>query len=122
MVSRLICDPLRCLAGINQSHGRDPEGAHASVMSPIVLIVHGVRDVDQADELFRLIKRLKRGTFEYLKRISTVVITDSKLLRHVADRNPDILAYTHSSYISDAGSVIYSGKQYSSLLLEEVRI
>ncbi|KAJ7797615.1 kinase-like domain-containing protein, partial [Mycena leptocephala] len=125
IVSRLIYDPLRAaldrLARKNATHGRDPEGAQASVMSPIVLIVHGVRDVDQADELFGLIKKLKRGTSntEYFKHISIVVITGSKLLRHVSDGGADILNYTYTSYISDAGSVVYSGKQYSSLLLEE---
>jgi hypothetical protein len=91
-------------------------------MAPIVLIVHGVRDVDQADELFTLIKNLKRGTSEYFKHISIVVITGPKLFRELADRNVDITTYTYTSYISDAGSVAYSGKQYSSLLLEKVSL
>jgi hypothetical protein len=96
-------------------------------MSPVVLIVHGVRDVDQAKELFGLIKELKgdidySSNTEYRKYISIVVITGSELLRHVSDRNEDISTYTYTSYISDAGSVVYSGKRYSSLLLKRVSL
>ncbi|KAJ7858294.1 hypothetical protein B0H13DRAFT_2076187 [Mycena leptocephala] len=127
MVRMLICWPIESaykrLARENTTHGRDPEGAQASVMSPVVLIVHGVRDVDQAKELFGLIKELKgdidySSNTEYRKYISIVVITGSELLRHVSDRNEDISTYTYTSYISDAGSVVYSGKRYSSLLLK----
>ncbi|KAF7328844.1 Kinase-like protein [Mycena venus] len=107
------------------SHHRDLERAQLSVMAPIVLIIHGVRNAEQADELYRLIEMLKRGhedpykSKEYYKHIAIVVISSPELFRHLSYHNTAILTYTYTLYMSDSGAIIYSGNHYPSQRLEE---
>ncbi|KAJ6449560.1 hypothetical protein C8R45DRAFT_1114611 [Mycena sanguinolenta] len=73
----------------------------------ITLIVHGVHKVEQADELYETIERLKN----FYPWIGVVVITEPQLLlrlshSHVIMENLWTLYVAHGS----AGSIIYSGR------------
>ncbi|KAF7341636.1 hypothetical protein MSAN_02061300 [Mycena sanguinolenta] len=117
-IETLICAPLRklheVLAQEMLHYGGDEESAGwSSINPPIVLIVHGVQNTAQVSEAYRLIQRLEKGLDEIHQPIGLVIVTNPNLLRHVFDRNETLLEHACTLYVSDAGSIVYSGKDYS---------
>ncbi|KAF8147957.1 hypothetical protein K438DRAFT_457414 [Mycena galopus ATCC 62051] len=77
----------------------------------ITLIVHGVHNVEQADQLYETIERLK----DFHPWIGVVVITEPQLLRHLSHSLVimENLCTLYVAHGSDAGSIIYSGRHPS---------
>ncbi|KAF7361390.1 hypothetical protein MSAN_01171900 [Mycena sanguinolenta] len=126
-VDRMISAPLRLAHHrLNNKVPSHRRWAQLSLM-PIALIIHGVRNAEQAEELYHLIETFKRGHGDpynikmYYKHIAIVVISSPELFRHLSYHHAQILAYTYTLYMSDCGAIIYSGNHYSSQRLEEAR-
>ncbi|KAJ7885332.1 hypothetical protein B0H14DRAFT_3431942 [Mycena olivaceomarginata] len=96
----------KCFAGNGLGSG--------STLSPemprIILAIHGVRNAEQADELYETIEGLEVGLGDYYQAIRIVVITDPQLLRHLSDHAHAIMNHVCTLYVSDVGPVLYSGK------------
>jgi hypothetical protein len=101
VIKRMIFTPME--------HIKKKTAHRRAQMAPVVLIITGVQNIAQADELYRLIEVLNG-----LEVIRIVVITGPNLFRHVSARNEDLLQRAHTLYVSNGpnGPIVYSGKDY----------
>lgn len=87
----------------------------------ITLIVHGIRNVEQAYPLYETIERLRN----FYPWIGVVVITKPQVLHHLSDSSRVVMEHVCTMYVpdcSDAGSIIYSGRYPSPPMFYEVRM
>ncbi|KAF7375784.1 hypothetical protein MSAN_00468100 [Mycena sanguinolenta] len=75
----------------------------------ILLIIHGLRSHEQADEVYKTITALCDGRKQHCDHIRIVVISSLQFWRHVSHKNPPIMEYACSLAVSDDGFVRYSG-------------
>ncbi|KAJ7070451.1 hypothetical protein B0H15DRAFT_895297 [Mycena belliarum] len=76
----------------------------------ITLIIHGIRNNDQGDEVSDTIDKLEVKLKKLYKYVSIVAISSSKILRHVSDDDTVIMDYVCTLFVSESGNIIYSGK------------
>ncbi|KAJ7464055.1 hypothetical protein FB451DRAFT_453740 [Mycena latifolia] len=119
IITKLICNPLKNVyeAFTKESDSSDSdsdsdtaEPADPQAPTRIILIVHGIRNKEQAAEVYDTIDKLEVKLKKNYKHIGIVAISDSKLLRHVSDDDRVIMDYVCMLFVSDAGSIVYSGK------------
>ncbi|KAJ7196143.1 hypothetical protein C8J57DRAFT_531612 [Mycena rebaudengoi] len=109
MFDTLVCRPLEAAAErLSKSSHVDHETAYFPGLPPVVLIVHGLRDRKHAEDLYHFITQLR-----FVRQpVRIVAVSDPSLPRHVFEHNADVLLNTRTLYISDTGSVVYSGRRY----------
>ncbi|KAJ6482743.1 hypothetical protein C8R45DRAFT_1075814, partial [Mycena sanguinolenta] len=122
IITRLFCSPLRAVYRrltdkILTSGSTDVENVVAR--APTTLVIHGVRDTVQSNELYETIGKLEFELGEYYTWIRIVIISRPELLRHVSDTDPEIMQHVCTMYLPDIGPIIYSGKHSSPPLLNE---
>jgi hypothetical protein len=88
--------------------------------APTTLVIHGVRNTVQSNELYETIRSLESGLRERCTWIRIVIISRPELLRRVSDADPEIMNHVCTMYVPDTGPMIYSGKSSSPPLLNEV--
>ncbi|KAJ7882625.1 hypothetical protein B0H14DRAFT_1467014 [Mycena olivaceomarginata] len=77
-------------------------------MPRTTLIVHGVRDTEQADELWILVDQLKDKLKTRFKSLGIVIVSEPALLRHNSEDDRLILDYFCTMHVSEK-FVLYSG-------------
>ncbi|KAJ6531027.1 hypothetical protein B0H19DRAFT_1190057 [Mycena capillaripes] len=115
IINRLLCSPLKTMyenlsVGSLTSGSTDEENLLPTELPHITLVVHGVWSAKQAEELYETLERLEVGLGDYYKSIRMLIITTPTLLRYVSDSDHAIMKRVCTLYVSDTGSVIYSGK------------
>ncbi|KAF7373686.1 Kinase-like protein [Mycena sanguinolenta] len=88
------------------SRRTDEENILPSELPHITLIVHGVRNMEQANQLYETIDRLS----DFCQWIGIVVITEPQLLLHLSDSARVIMENVCTMCLPDIGPIIYSGK------------
>jgi hypothetical protein len=115
LVQKLICDPLlkvfkNSARSKKKDSGTDVESAKSPEPRRIILVVHGIRNPEQADEVYEVIDSLEAELEEHYKFVGVVAVSSPELLRHVSDDDPVIMKYVCTMNVSDTRSVMYSGK------------
>jgi hypothetical protein len=98
----------------------DPENAESLEMARTILVVCGIRNTDQAEEIYDIVDILQQRLKNRCKGLSIVMISEPQLLRHVVEDERAALNCV-SMYVSDSGSILYSGNTPSYPILHEVR-
>ncbi|KAJ7816058.1 hypothetical protein B0H14DRAFT_1397553 [Mycena olivaceomarginata] len=83
-------------------------GQPAPEMPRTTFIVHGVRDTEQADELWILVDQLKDKLKTRFKSLGIVIVSEPALLRHNSEDDRLILDYFCTMHVSET-FVLYSG-------------
>ncbi|KAJ7722656.1 hypothetical protein DFH07DRAFT_897892 [Mycena maculata] len=113
IVKKLFCKPLlkvyKELDPQKQDSGTDLESAQSPEPPRVIVVVHGIRNPEQADEVYELIDELEVELGKHYKYIGVVAISNPELLRHVSDDDKAIMKYVCTLNVLDNGSVIYSG-------------
>jgi hypothetical protein len=111
MLRQLIREPFETiekrLVSRMTLHSSTEESTLSPQLTPILLIVHGVRSINQVDELFGFIEMINA----HVDGINIVVITGPSLFHHVAAQKELVLKKTYTLNVTDSGSVIYSGER-----------
>ncbi|KAJ7608066.1 hypothetical protein DFH06DRAFT_1149244 [Mycena polygramma] len=115
VITNLITRPLRDVyKELDKARGSDSESDLESARAPepprIILVVHGIRNNDQGDEVSDTINELEVKLKKRYKYVGVVAISSSKILRHVSDDDPVIMDYVCTLFVSKSGSILYSGK------------
>ncbi|KAJ7841398.1 kinase-like domain-containing protein [Mycena olivaceomarginata] len=87
-------------------------------MARTILVVCGIRNTDQAEEIYDIVDMLQRRLKNRCKGLSIVMISEPQLLRHVVEDERAALNCV-SMYVSDSGSILYSGNTPSYPILHE---
>ncbi|KAF7330225.1 Serine/threonine-protein kinase STY8 [Mycena venus] len=107
------------LAEKKNDSGSDLENAQSSEMIRTILILHGFRDTEQAEEIYDTVDILQEKLKDNYKRLGIVIISEPKLFRHVAAKERGILTRACAMYVSDRGPILYSGNAPPSPVLHE---
>jgi hypothetical protein len=110
-IETLICDLLEIVY-------KDYITGNTTAQSPgnprITLVVHGIRNKEQADEVWRTMDQLPEAASRLKKHytsIRIVAISSPQLLRHVSkDDSRAIMEYVHTLHFSETGFIRYSGR------------
>ncbi|KAJ7881007.1 kinase-like domain-containing protein, partial [Mycena olivaceomarginata] len=87
-------------------------------MARTILVVCGIRNTDQAEEIYDIVDILQQRLKNRCKGLSIVMISEPQLLRHVVEDERAALNCV-SMYVSDSGSILYSGNTPSYPILHE---
>lgn len=98
----------------------DPKNAQSPDIARTILIVQGIRDADQAKEIYVTVRLLQRRLKDPCWSLSIVIISDPKFLRHLDDEYSNLFKYVCTMHVSNTGSTLYSGITSPSRELQEV--
>jgi hypothetical protein len=82
----------------------------------IILVIHGVRNVKQAIQLYETIEGLR----DFSQWLEIVVITQPQLLHQLSDSVKVIMERLCMMHLPDTGAIIYSGNYSSPPMFYEV--
>ncbi|KAJ7467630.1 kinase-like domain-containing protein [Mycena latifolia] len=110
IITNLICNQLKNVyAGLTKKNS--DSNSDSDIAPPrIILIVHGIWNKEQANEMYDTMYELKIKLQKNYQYVGVVAISDSKLLKHVSNDDQVIMDSVCMLFVSDAGSIIYSGK------------
>jgi hypothetical protein len=106
---------------VKEDSGTDVENGPSSQAPRIILIVHGLQNNQQADEVYETIDLLEVKLKKHYKFVGVVVISNPKLLRHVSDDDRAIMRYVCVLHVPDGDSIRYSGRSPTPPTFYEVR-
>jgi hypothetical protein len=89
-------------------------------MTRTTLIIHGLRDTDQADDIWDLVDILNGGLKSRFRAVGIVMINKPTLLRHHSKDDLKILDYFCTMHVSQTGLILYSGVTPTPPMLCEV--
>jgi hypothetical protein len=88
---------------------RDRESQERGDVTRPTVIIYGVRDDAQANELYSIIKCLTVDHQDYRTALDIIVISSPQLLRHIAKGGIAVMEHVYTLAVSEGGSIIYSG-------------
>lgn len=97
---------------LKRASNKAADGENALISEPprIVLVVHGLQNSEQADEVYQTIDLLEARLKELYKYVGVVVVSGPQLLWHVSDADNAIMRYVCTLHMSAGGSIRYSGQ------------
>lgn len=125
LIKRLLVLPLnqihKKLAEQKEDSRSDLENAESPEMTRTILVVHGFRDTEQAEEIYNTVNMLQQKLKDNYKRLGIVIISNPTLFRHVAQKERGILTRACTMHVSDGGPIMYSGNAPTYPVLHKVR-
>ncbi|KAJ7323599.1 hypothetical protein DFH08DRAFT_348440 [Mycena albidolilacea] len=84
-------------------------GHTAPDMPRTTLILYGVHDTAQADEIWSVVTELKDALEDRFKAFGIVIVSEPSLLRPEAEDSKFTRVYFETMHVSDTGLILYSG-------------
>jgi hypothetical protein len=109
-VEKLIRDPLEGIWTMHrdemQNSGRDAEIQEHRDVARAAVVIHGIRDNAQANEVYNILKAVIVDHSDHCIAVDIIAITSPQLLIEVAK---DEIEHLHILAVPETGSIIYSG-------------
>ncbi|KAF7365851.1 Kinase-likeprotein [Mycena venus] len=105
IIQSLICHPLQEAHEVPNAPDVQNSGSRPPCCG--TLIVHGLRNLQHAEEIYDTIHQLRDKQCQYLK---IMVISDPRLLQHLSRDDRHIMEYLCTLHVSATGPIRYSGR------------
>ncbi|KAK7032775.1 Serine/threonine-protein kinase STY8 [Favolaschia claudopus] len=93
----------------NEGSNSDIESAEPVEVTRTVLLLHGVRSTEQAQDIWSIADILRDKLGTRYPGLGLVIVSTPRFLRHVAELHRSMLECICTMFISDTESVLYSG-------------
>ncbi|KAF7365848.1 Kinase-like protein [Mycena venus] len=105
IIQSLICHPLQEAHEVPNAPDVQNSGSRPPCCG--TLIVHGLRNLQHAEEIYDTIHQLRDRQCQYLK---IMVISDPRLLQYLSRADRHIMEYLCTLHVSATGPIRYSGR------------